>query len=518
MSFIEGESRTQSVLFPDVLDDYIGEDNPVRFIDEYVESLNLIDLGFNHAVAKETGRPPYNPAEPLKLYIYGYLNRIRSSRKLEKATHYNVEVMWLLKMLQPDFKTIADFRKDNAAALKKVFKEFTLLCKKLDLFGGELIAIDGSKFSASNHNSRTYTKHGLREMIQEIEAKIDSYSKGLDQEDEKESAIIEHKAKELNERIKNLQTYKADLERLEQELEESGKTQISLTDPDSRKMHTGNHGNDVCYNVQMTVDEKHKLIVDVDVTNEANDEKQLYRMGVRAKEILGVETLTVTADTGFYNERGIKQCQDEGMTCYIPEPQKSQNRRLGLYTDKDFHYDATNDCYRCPAGEQLIYRSTYMKVAKEVRRYTSPACRKCALLTRCTRNLREGRTIYRWVHESVIEELNQRVKDHPEMIGKRRDIVEHPFGTIKRGMEQGYFLLRGFEKVGGEMSLSALAYNMKRVMNILGPAKLIKTVMELRKQLLWLLFEHATNGLFMICRYSKMPWNILDTFPKRSLV
>ena len=501
MSYIEGEERNQSVLFPEVLDDYIREDNPVRFIDGYVDSLNLVELGFTHATTNETGRPPYSPATLLKLYIYGYLNKIRSSRQLEKATHRNVEIMWLVKKLQPDFKTIADFRRDNAVALKKVFREFTLLCKKLDLFGGELIAIDGSKFGAVNHNRRTYTRNGLRKTIKEIDEHIESFYKGLDQEDVQENTLVDVKGSELNERIKNLQTYKAELEQLEKEIEQSGETQISLTDPDSRKMQTGNKGTDVCYNVQLAVDEKHKLIVDVDVTNAANDEQQLYRMSVRAKEILEVETLTVTADTGFYNEQGIKRCQDEGITCYVPEPNKSQNRRLGLYTDKDFQYDADNDCYHCPAGERLTYRSTFMKGAKKIRAYRSPVCKNCVLLTRCTRNRRDGRLIYRWVNEAIIEEMHDRMKRHPEILKKRKALVEHPFGTIKHWQNQGYFLLRGFEKVSGEMSLIALAYNMRRVLHIFGPSKLSRALKVVTMLLLWSRIKQAIDVLYQPYQY-----------------
>jgi len=475
LHYIQGHDRSQSTLFPEVLDDYIGDDNPVRFIDAFVDKLDLVQLGFSHASIESTGRPPYNPSDFLKLYIYGYLNRIRSSRQLEKAAERNVEVMWLLKRLLPDFKTISDFRKDNTTALKKVFREFTLLCKDLDLFGAEFIAIDGSKFSASNHNSRTYTRNGLKKTLEEIDAKIRTYTKLLDKEDRRDddpSSSV--KADDLHHAIDHLKDHKLRLEEIQKQVHENPEqTQISLTDPDSRKMLTGNKGTDVCYNVQMSVDSKNKLIIDLDATNDVSDERQLYRMAVRAKEILGVSELSVTADKGYYNQAGIKRCQEEDIQCYLPQLAKSQNRRLGMYTDKDFQYDSATDSYRCPAGQDLTYRGTIIRHKKETRYYKTRACRTCPTRTMCTRNNKEGRIIYRWIHEAVIEEMNRRVMQEPDKLLLRKCLVEHPFGTIKQSMDGRSFLLRTFEKVGAEVSLLALAYNIKRVLNILGITTLL---------------------------------------------
>lgn len=325
MEHKRGKDRSQSVLFPEIVDEYVSAENPVRFIEAYVESLDLVGLGFQHARVAETGRPPYHPGDMLKLYIYGYLNRTRSSRELEKATHRNVEVMWLLRKLQPDFKTIADFRKDNTEALKRVCREFTLLCKKLNLFGGELVAIDGSKFSAVNHNSRSYTKAKLQGLLRQIDEKIERYFTRLESEDTTEDAARIGEKHSLREHIANLQEHKAELEELQNTLNESGETQITLTDPDSRMMRTGHQGKDVCYNVQIAVDAKHKLIVANDVTNELNDLHQLSMMAQAAKEILGVEHLDVTADKGYYNETQIDQCEQGNISCYI--------RRTGEITE-----------------------------------------------------------------------------------------------------------------------------------------------------------------------------------------
>lgn len=467
MEHNRGKDRRQSVLFPEIVDEYVSAENPVRFIEAYVESLDLVGLGFQHARVAETGRPPYHPGDMLKLYIYGYLNRTRSSRELEKATHRNVEVMWLLRKLQPDFKTIADFRKDNTEALKRVCREFTLLCKKLNLFGGELVAIDGSKFSAVNHNSRSYTKQKLQGLLRQIDEKIERYFTRLESEDTTEDAATIGEKHSLREHIANLQEHKAELEELQDTLNESGETQITLTDPDSRMMRTGHQGKDVCYNVQIAVDAKHKLIVANDVTNDLNDLHQLGMMAQAAKELLGVEHFDVTADKGYYNETQIDQCEQENISCYIPEPEKSQNKELGLFTDRNFRYNAEDDCYLCPADERLTFRSQFVKGKKQVRAYESSACKQCLLRSRCTRSRTNNRRIYRWVNEYVIEAMRERMKRHPEKASQRKELAEHPFATIKHWMNHSYFLMRGKKNVAAEVSMSVLVYNMKRVLNIL---------------------------------------------------
>ena len=481
MSHIQGVNRNQSILFPAVVDEYVGAENPVRFIDAYVDTLDLTKLGFTHAQIKATGRPPYSPSDLLKLYVYGYLNKTRSSRQLEQLTHRNIEVIWLLRKLQPDFKTIADFRKDNTESLKKVCREFTLLCKKLDLFGGELVAIDGSKFSAVNHNSRTYTKKKLQELIRQIDEKIAEYFKRLDSEDRNDETTVRVPNSSLQETIAKLQTHKEDLEQLQQHLQESGNVQISLTDPDSRMMRTGHQGRDICYNVQIAVDAKHKLIVAHELTNEATDLHQLHPMAQQAKEILGVDHLDVTADKGYYNETQIAQCEQSNISCYIPEQEKSQNKALGLYTDRDFRYDAANDCYICPAKEQLTKRSETIKGNKRVEIYESKKCKQCLLRSQCTRSKTNNRRIYRWVNERVVEEMRKRMTEDPEKARQRKELVEHPFAIIKHWMNHGYFLLRGMKNVAAEISLSVVAFNMKRVLNIVGVPRLITALKEIEK-------------------------------------
>jgi len=515
MSFIRGNDRQQSVLFPEVLDDYIRADNPVRFIDAYVDSLDMAELGFTHARASETGRPPYDPADLSRLYIYGYMNKIRSSRQLESATYRNVEILWLLGKLHPDFKTIADFRKDNGEALKKLCREFTLLCKKLDLFGRELVAIDGSKFSAVNHNSRAYTREKLQQMVEGIDEKIRAYFARLEGEDEREdkTATVTTPG-ELKDHIARLETHKADLKRLKEVLEDTEQSQICLTDPDSRLMRTAGGGRDVCYNVQIVVDEKHKLIVEHDVTNDTNDLNQLAGMAIKAQETLGVERLEVTADAGYYKETEIKHCEDQQISCYVLEPEKSHNQRIGLYTDKDFRYDPEHDCYVCPANHQLTYRSQGIKGRKETMVYEGVVCKTCALRSRCTRSRYNNRRIYRWIDERVIEQMRRRMVEHPEKVKKRKELAEHPFGTIKRSMNQGYFLTRGKAKVAVEVSLSVLAYNIRRVLNILGVAELINALCRLRKTGSFPLFyarvccqrvREQNLGLWLGCNWKALP-------------
>ena len=476
MRYIQGVDRNQSLMFPECVEDYITDDNPVRFIDAYVESLDLVKLGFTHATTKDTGREPYDPGDLLRLYIYGYLNKTRSSRQLETATHRNIELFWLLRQLRPDFKTIADFRKNNTKAIKQVCREFTLLCKKLDLFGGELIAIDGSKFSAVNHNGRAYTENKIALILKAIDEKIDTYLKGLEQQDQSETKISEVSAEQLQANIANLKTHRAAVEKIQAQLEASGQSQITVTDPDSRLMHSSSKGTDVSYNVQIATDSKHKLIVVHEVTNDCDDSQQLANIAVQAKDILAVENLDATADKGYYNEEKIKACDDQNINCYVPKPERSPNKKRGLYTKQDFQYDATNDCYICPAKQKLTFRHQSTDHGKAIKVYEGVVCRGCVLRAQCTQRRKGNRRLWRWVHEEAIEAMQQRMRQHPDKAKQRKALVEHPFGTLKHWMNQSYFLLRGLEKVGAEMSLSVLAYNLKRVINILGVKELIKAV------------------------------------------
>ena len=478
MSYIKGESRNQAILFPETIEDYIGEDNQVRFIDVFVDGLDMIALSFKYSETKETGRPPYNPGDMLKLYLYGYLNRIRSSRDFEKETHRNLEVMWLLKKLTPDFKTIADFRKDNRVAITKVNKEFILFCKGLDLFGCELVAIDGSKFKASNSRKRNLNKKKLQRKIKDIEEKIEGYLDDLDANDRKENDVTYPDKEELRKKIDTLKKRKGDYKQLLKALKESGETQISLTDSDAREMKTG-HGTDICYNVQFTVDSKHKLIIDYDITNEATDKHQLSKMGKRAKEVLDVEAIEVLADKGYYNGEEIKECIDNGITPYVPEqehavPKKVDTPTPEFYKDK-FKYDKVRDLYICPEGKELSFSFAALQKGKNIRFYKCKDCKKCEKRILCTKNM-NGRIIYRWEHEHIIEDVREMVKKNKEKVKLRNAMIEHIFGTMKRNFNQGYLLLRGKDKVNTEMGLTVLAYNITRVINIIGIKKLIQAV------------------------------------------
>jgi transposase len=471
MGYIGGESRNQRYLFPETIDDYIGEDNPVRFVDAFVEKLDLEELGFERAVAAETGRPGYDPGDLLRLYLYGYLNRIRSSRRLEREAGRNLELMWLLRRLRPDFKTIADFRRDNGRAIQQVCREFTLVCKDLDLFGRELVAIDGSQFGAVNSPSRNFSPKRLEQRIADIDTQIAAYLKQLDRQDREEARIETGQPEEFPEKLRRWQERKQRYQGYQQQLAESGEKQISLTDPDSRRMSRG-HGSQVGYNVQLAVDEKHKLIVEHEVTNAVTDQDQLTPMAERAKAALGVEKLEVVADMGYYDGAEVKKCEAQGITAYIPKPYTSANTKLGLFGKERFHYDSDKDVYRCPAGQALTYRFGTVEKGRAIRYYSTAACGTCALKPQCTRN-QDNRRITRWEYEDVLERMQRRVNEQPEKMRKRKQLVEHPFGTMKRWMEQGYFLMRRKEKVATEMSLTVLAYNVKRVLNLVGTQKLI---------------------------------------------
>lgn len=471
MGHVQGVHRDQVVMFPESLDEYITNDNPVRFIDAFVDSLNLQALGFKRAVAMERGRPPYHPGDLLKLYIYGYLNRVRTSRTLEREAQRNVEVMWLLGKLAPDFKTIADFRRDNGKPIRRVFRAFTVMCRKMELFGGQLVAIDGSKFKAANSRDRNFTERKLKRLQKRADEKIERYLEELDQADEEEQDDEKPTAEELQEKIEWLKGRKEVYADLQERMDESGESQVSLTDPDARSMKLGNsRGTEVAYNVQISVDAKHKLIVDHEVTNAGNDSNQLSAMAIRAKEALEQESLEVVADQGYYSSAELKNCIEQGVLPYVRKRNTSNNR--GLFAREDFHYDGENDCYWCPAGKALSLQCQTTYRGQEVRDYASMECGPCALRSDCTRR-KDGRKIRRLVAEDLLEDLARRVRAAPEKLRQRKSIVEHPFGTIKRSMDQGYFLMRGLPAVRTEASLTMLAYNLKRVVRLKGVQELI---------------------------------------------
>ncbi len=479
---IQGADRHAVIPFPPILDDYIAADNPVRVIDAFVDQLDLQTLGFTRAVAPQMGRPAYHPADLLKLYVYGYLNRTRSSRLLEREAQRNVEVMWLLKQLTPDFKTIADFRKDNLQPIRAVCREWTLLCKELDLFGSELVAIDGSKFKAVNNRTRNFTAKKLERVLAEIDTTVTTYLAELEQQDAThvpETSPIPNlpdKLARLHERRQQYLTY-------QQQLTASGATQISLTDPDCRSMPVS-QGTEVGYNVQTAVDAKHKLIVEHEVTNAVTDRDQLATMACRAQQTLAVDTLDVVADVGYYHGGEVQACLESGITPYIAKPHTSRNQKAGLFGhpqgEADFVYDPVADTYHCPAGATLTYRFTSIEDGRPTRKYATAQCGTCPIRTQCTRSRRDGRRISRWEGEHVLDVMAERVREHPEIMKQRKEIVEHPFGTMKRALNHGYFLLRGLPKVQTEISLTVLTYNLKRVLTILGVERLLAVLRERR--------------------------------------
>jgi len=472
MSFIEGVGRDQHTLFPEVLDDYIPADHSVRFIDAYVDQLDLVDIGFDRASAAETGRPGYDPADLLKLYIYGYLNGVCSSRKLERESQRNVEVMWLVRRLNPDHKTIAEFRRKNKKSLRRLFREFTLLCKKLNLFGAELVAIDGSKFRAVNAKRRNYSRPMLEAIMRATDERIARYLQSIETNDQGEDAAAASARPDVD--LARLTARAAEVRAMLAQLDASGETQISQTDPDSRTMKVRT-GTDVCYNAQTAVDAKHNLIVAIAVTNEATDRNWLSPMAIEAKDTLDVETLNVVADKGYSSAREVEACVAANITPYIPKPETSANKALGLFTKNDFRYDRERDLYVCPAGQELTFRHASHEKGRDIRYYRTYACKGCALRPQCTRNT-ESRRISRSANEHVLEEMNERVAANPEVMRRRKAIVEHPFGTIKRWMNQAYFLMRRLDSVRAEFSLSALAYNLKRVIAIVGVPELLRAI------------------------------------------
>ena len=477
MRYVAGVERAQSIMFPQSLDEYITEDNPVRFIDAFVANLDLVELGFTHATPSPTGRPAYDPGDLLRLYIYGYLNRVRSSRRLEIEAARNLELLWLMRKLRPDFKTIADFRVANGAALKGVFKEFIALCRGEDLVGGELVAVDGSKFRASNSRKRIFTAAKLAARLKHIEEQIQAFMAELDRNDEEEQAQapelqVRHSAQELKLKIAQLRERQQRYQALQAQMQQHQTTQIALTDPDARLMpqsHAQGGGTVVAYNVQTVVDAKHKLVATYAVTTDTNDLGQLTSMARQAKEALEVDSLEVLADSGYYDGDEVAQCEAEQITAYIPKPaSSSKSRSQGLFSKEDFRYDPATDRYRCPAGEWLPYRFTNVQDGRELKHYYTFACTRCQMRPQCTRRAQGPRQVTRLVNEEALERMANRMAVQPEKFSLRKTLVEHPYGTLKRPWNLGYFLLRGLTKVDAESALCMLAYNIKRVINILG--------------------------------------------------
>ena len=466
MTHISGFERSQIFLLPEVVDDYVGVDNPVRFIDAFADELDLAATGFVRAEAKATGRPGYAPADLLKLYIYGYLNRVRSSRRLEMESHRNIEVIWLLRSLKPDFKTIADFRRDNRAAFRSVFRAFVLLCRQLDLFGRELLAVDGTRLKAVNNKDRNFTRNSLQNFIRAADERLDDYLRRLDEGDVAEGGTGNGaRTKNLAEKIAALREKRDCYGVMLADLERTGESQTSLTDPDSRAMAAHTKVG-VGYNIQIAVDAKHKMIVEQAVTNQVVDMGMLTQTAEPARAILDVETIDVVADRGYFKIEDIEACEKAGLMPHVPKPQRGSSVRNGLFRKDEFRYDPDQDVYICPAGQTLS--PNHEGKSRDLKKidYSNPAaCPACPLRPRCTTNLRR---VSRLENEAVLDRMAARLKARPEILDRRREIVEHPFGSIKQWMNQGAFMMRGLDNVRAEFSLTALVYNLRRALNILG--------------------------------------------------
>jgi transposase len=474
--FISGADRTQTTLFPPCMDDWIDAENPVRVVDAFVDALDLAELGFEGVAPASTGRPSYHPSVLLKLYVYGYLNRVQSSRRLEREADRNVELMWLVSRLVPDHKTIADFRRDNGAAIQQVCSRFVMLCREMGLLAGRSVAIDGSKFKAVNNRDRNYTRAKLQRRRQQIEESVARYLSQLDTADRQEpTEVMAAKTGRLKEKIARLGDEMKRLEGLEAEMLSSPDQQISLTDPDARSMSSSGRGTGVVgYNVQVAVDTDHHIVVTHEVTNVGTDRAQLSGMATKAKDVLGAEQLDVVADRGYFSSEQILASEQAGINVTLPKPLTSQAKAAGRFGKQDFVYIPDQDTYRCPAGETLTYRYTNVEGGLTVSRYWTSACPKCPIKASCTPA--PERRVTRWEHEHILEAMQHRLDANPGSMRVRRQTVEHPFGTLKARMGATHFLMKTKRHVSTEMALHVLAYNLTRALNIVGSRKVLTAI------------------------------------------
>ena len=474
--FVEGDDRRQGYLLPEALDDYVAEDNPVRVVEVFIEELDLAALGFAGVQPAATGRPAYHPSTLLKLYLYGYLNRVQSSRRLEREAQRNIELMWLTGRLAPDFKTIANFRADNGPAIQKACAQFVLLCRRLDLFTRAVIAIDGSKFKAVNNRDKNFTVAKLAKRLQQVEAGIARYLAALDRADREESDVAEAKTTRIKDKIAGLRRQMQALKAMEQTVQEAPDKQVSLTDPDARSMATSGRGTGIVgYNVQTAVDAEHHLIVAHEVTNLGHDRTQLEPMALKAQAATGCEDLTALADRGYFNGDQVLSCEGTGVAPVVPKTLTSGNTKRGLFTGQDFIYDAKKDHYTCPAGQHLTRGRVRSDRSGDIDQYRHlTACFTCPLKPRCTAE--KVKRVKRWIHEGVLDVMQDRLDRMPDAMDVRRQTVEHPFGTLKAWMGATHFLTRTLDKVRTEMSLHVLAYNLKRMITILGVGPLIAAI------------------------------------------
>ena len=470
MAHVTGASRYQATLFPEVLDEVVGPDDPVRVIDAFVETLDLAALGFSKVAAEEMGRPPYAPGDLLKLYIYGYLHRIRASRRLEAETHRNVQVMWLLNRLTPAFKTIADFRKDHVEAIVGVCRAFIRFCREQSLFGAELLAIDGTKIAAVASRKQVMTPKRIKKMNAAIDRKIAEYLASMDEADREEPGSA-GKPADIAAAIDALKAQKARLQGQAEDLAARGLKQMVMTEREAKLMRTP-HGHAVAYNAQTAVDVEHKLIVAFDLTNEGNDYRQLHPMAVQGKAAVGADEVTVVADTGYSNGEHGALCERDGITAIVPRAETVNPNGAQYFSRDRFSYDRESDSWRCPAGATLsLFKTSHTQKKKE---YTSRSCGSCALKPQCTEAAR--RVIVRDFYEDAREAMHRRATDEPVWMKHRRETVEHPFGTMKWLMAHPRFLIKGLKKAKAELALGVLCYNLKRVISILGVPALLEAL------------------------------------------
>jgi transposase len=468
--FIEGVDRQQAMLLPECLDDYVDENNPVRAIDAFVDLLDLAVLGFN-AEPAATGRPGYHPGLMLRIYLYGYLNQIQSSRRLERECGRNIELIWLTGRLKPDFKTIADFRKDNGPAIRKVCQQFVALCRDINLLDGRVVAIDGSRFKAVNAKAKNYTRGKLRQKLSEIDTAIQRYLSELDRADEvmekTGTALPEARIERAGRKLAHLQKEATRYRSIERRMDETGEAQVSLSDPDARSMATtARMPRIVGYNVQTAVEAENHLIVAHEVTMLGYDRDALSMMAIAARDAMAADQIGVIADKGYYKGEEIVASEEAGISVVVPKPMTSNAAARGRFDKADFAYDSAQDIYICPAGERLTYRFTGQQDGKAIRSYWSGACADCVIKDKCTTS--KERRIRRWEHEDVLDRVQQRLDEDPAQLAVRSMTVEHPYGTIKSWMGATHFKMRTLKNVATEMALHVLAYNMTRVMNVIG--------------------------------------------------
>jgi transposase len=474
--FVVGQDRSQLILLPECLDDYVGEENPVRIVDAFIDELDLAVLGFAGVIPEATGRPSYHPVTLLKIYLYGYLNRVQSSRRLERETQRNLELIWLIGRLMPDFKTIADFRKDNGEAIRAVCSQFVALCRRLNLFTQAVVAIDGSKFKAVNNRDKNFTVAKLGKRMEQVDASIARYLAALDRADRDESDVAEAKSVRLKEKIAGLRRQMQCLKEMEQTVQAAPDQQVSLTDPDARSMATSGRGTGVVgYNVQIAVDAEHHLIVAHEVINQGHDRSQLAPMALKAQEATGCEQVTALADRGYFSGDQVLSCEGTGVMPIVPKTLTSSGTKRGFFTRQDFVYDAEHDHYTCPAGAKLTKVQRRADHTEDFDRYRHlSACFTCPLRPQCTPT--KLRLIKRWENEDVLDKMQTRLDRMPDAMGVRRQTVEHPFGTLKAWMGATHFLTRTVDKVRTEMSLHVLAYNLKRMIRIFGVGPLMAAI------------------------------------------